>query len=596
MSRVVLALDLGGTHVSAGRVHLGEARVEAWVRIALPQDAAQDVLLAEIVGAAKQVVGDAEAVGFAAPGPFDYANGMAWLGHKLQALFGADLRTPLAHGLGLSPDAIRFVNDADAFVLGEWWAGAARDRRIVVGATLGTGLGSGFLADGVLVDSGDRVPPAGEIHRVSYRGAPVEESVSRAALLRRYGVPDVDVEQIAVRARHGDEPAATAFHDFAVALGEVFYPWLRAFRATCLVVGGSIAAAWDLLYPGLRSSLAGLERLETIVRASLLDDAPLLGAAYCAGEHGRGLRAAHQRAEGLLRARNATGTRPLHELTVAEARAAQAAEPVATHGDAYELDTLDLAGPVPIRLFRPSSARPSPVCVWLAGGGWVLDTLATAEPTCRRIAAETPCAVAAVRYRLAPEHRFPVAVEDCLAATRWLLERAADLGLDATRVAIGGTSAGGNLAASVALLARERAGPGLSAQLLVYPILLHDPNGAPPDEPGREPFFGRQDVDWCWSHYLASSRDGSNPLASPLLADDLGGLPSALLVTAELDPLRNEAERYADCLQQAGVPVELVRFDGVPHGFFSLRGKFDAADDAQVLVMDVLRRAFAQPR
>ena len=123
------------------------------------------------------------------------------------------------------------------------------------------------------------------------------------------------------------------------------------------------------------------------------------------------------------------------------------------------------------------------MCVWLAGGGWVLDTTAAAEPACRRIAAETPCAVAIVRYRLAPEHRFPVLVDDCFAATRWLFESAAALGLDPSRVAIGGTSAGGNLAAAVTLRARERDDVELTMQLLVYPVLLFDPNTAP--EPSR---------------------------------------------------------------------------------------------------------------
>jgi acetyl esterase/lipase/predicted NBD/HSP70 family sugar kinase len=591
VSRSVAALDLGGTHVSAGRVDLEHARVDESVRIALPPAAGRDVLLDRIVGAARDVAGDAGAVGFAVPGPFDYENGVAWLGHKLEALYGADLRSPLARALRLPVHAVHFVNDADAFALGEWWAGAAKGSLRVVAATLGTGLGSAFVANGRVVDAGPGVPPAGEIHRLSYRGAPVEEAVSRAALIERYGVPEVDVAEIASRGRNGDELAAAAFRDVATALGEVFAPWVRAFDATCFVVGGSIAAAWDLLYPGLRSSLEGLERLETIARASLLDDAALLGAAYYASERRRDR--TRLQVEGVRRARIAAGARPLHGMTVAEARAAQATEPM-PRPDSYALDTVDLRGPVPIRLHRPPSAEPVPLCVWVAGGGWVLDTTAAAEPACRRIAAETPCAVAVVRHRLAPEHRFPVPVDDCFAATLWLVERAPTLGLDPSRVAIGGTSAGGNLAAAVTLLAREREDVELAAQLLVYPLLLYDPNAAPQVAAGLAPFLDRRDVAWCWSHYLARPGDGSNPIASPLLADDLGGLPPALVVTAQHDPLRDEGELYADRLRRAGSRVELVRFDDVPHGFFSLAGVVDAAGDAQTVVIEALKAAFAR--
>ena len=243
-----------------------------------------------------------------------------------------------------------------------------------------------------------------------------------------------------------------------------------------------------------------------------------------------------------------------------------------------------------IRLYRPPSSSPLPICVWMAGGGWVLDTLPVAEPACRRIAAETPCAVAAVRYRLAPEHRFPVPLEDCLDATRWLVGRASDLGLDPDRVAIGGTSAGANLAAALALIARAEPDLRFSAQVLVYPIVLYDPDAG--GEQGDDAFLSRRDVDWCWSHYLAEPEDGSSALASPLRADDLAGLPPALIVTAEIDPLRDQAEEYARRLRSAGTPVDAVRFDGVPHGFFSLNGAVEAADAAQRRVVETLRRAF----
>jgi acetyl esterase/lipase len=146
----------------------------------------------------------------------------------------------------------------------------------------------------------------------------------------------------------------------------------------------------------------------------------------------------------------------------------------------------------------------------------------------------------------------------------------------------------------VTLRARERKDVDFDAQFLVYPVLLHDPNGAGQEDTGITPFLDSRDLGWCWSHYLAQPSDGSNPLASPLLARDLGGLPPALVVTAEHDPLRAEGERYADRLRRAGTSVELVRFDDVPHGFFSLAGEVDAADHAQAMVIDALQRAFGQ--
>ena len=479
------------------------------MRIPLPPNADRDELLDRIIGAAKEVAGHVDVVGVAVPGPFDYDNGVAWLAHKLEALYGVDLRSPLARELGLPVHAVQFLNDADAFALGEWWAGAAKGGRRVVAATLGTGLGSAFLADGHIVHDAPGIPPDGEIHRLSYRGAPVEAAVSRAALIERYGMSEVDVAEIAVRGRNGDERAAAAFRHVATALGEVFAPWLESFEATHFVVGGSIAAAWDLLSPGLRSSLDGLHRLETIARASLLDDAALLGAAYHAGERRR--HRTRRQVEAVRVARIGHGARPLHQQTVVEARASQAAEPV-TRPDSYAIDTVDLDGPVPIRLFRPPTSSALPVCVWLAGGGWVLDTTASAEPVCRRIAAEADCAVAVVRYRLAPENPFPVPLDDCFAATLWLLASSVALGLDPSRVAIGGTSAGGNLAAAVTLRARERADVEFTAQLLVYPVLLFEPNSASHAPAGLAPFLDRRDVDWCWSHYLRRPSDGLNPL------------------------------------------------------------------------------------
>jgi glucokinase len=269
------ALDIGGTHVTAARVDPGEAAVDAATRCRLDfrPDGTRDEILGAIVSAA-MALGPVERLGVAVPGPFEYARGISLVRHKLDALYGVDLRQELGRALDVAPSAVSFVNDADAFVLGEWWGGAARGHRRVVGITLGTGLGSGFLADGEIVDDGPDVPPEGSLHLASFRGAPVEDRISRGALLARYGAgAGVDVSDIAERARMGDERARETFDSFARALAEFLAPWLVRFQPTCLVVGGSIARAWDLLGSRLRADGA------TVVQAANLDDAPLLGAA-----------------------------------------------------------------------------------------------------------------------------------------------------------------------------------------------------------------------------------------------------------------------------------------------------------------------------
>ena len=276
----MVSIDLGGTHVSAGRIDVASGRVRAFLRVPLPSNAGRAELQARITGAAADVrEGAVDGVGVAVPGPFDYANGVCLLTHKLEALHGLDLRRALADALQTAPASIAFVNDADAFLLGEAWVGAARGHRRAAGVTLGTGLGSAFLEDGTIVDTGPRVPPEGSLHLVSYRGRPAEETVSRAALLAGYGDPRLDVRDVATRAREGDRRARQVFDELASALGEITAPWLDSFGATCLVVGGSISQAWDLLEGGLRAALAAVDGLAEIVPAARVDDAALLGAA-----------------------------------------------------------------------------------------------------------------------------------------------------------------------------------------------------------------------------------------------------------------------------------------------------------------------------
>ena len=596
MTGVVTALDLGGSHVLAGSVDLPRGTVERGPRVSFPADADRSELLTLVVGAARERLGESTRVACAVPGPFDYAEGVGWIGHKLEPLYGVDLGAALATGLELPRHAITFVNDADAFLLGESLAGAAVGHARAVGVTLGTGLGSAFLADGRIVGDGATVPPNGEIHLVEYLAKPVEESISRAALIGRYGDPSRDVEELAALARAGDGRARTAFAEVGTALGEVLEPWLRSFAATCLVVGGSIARGWDLFEASLRSSLESVASLEAIRPAERLDDAALLGAAIASARIViRHARATASQVAAWRHERLAAAARPLHELSVAEARAEQAAESIVRERASDGVVALDLdGGRVPLRLYRPAERQSSPLLVWLPGGGWVLDTLAASESTCRRLARETPCAVAAVRYRLAPEHPFPTALEDAVAAIRWLVAHAAHHALDPGRVVVGGASAGANLAAAVTQLARTGGDLALAAQVLVYPALARDPGTYSRHAYDDPAFFGVGDIEWCWSHYVPSE-DATSPLASPLLAEELAGLPPALVVTAELDPLRDEGELYAERLRLAGVPVECVRFAGVPHGFFSRGGVLAAADDAQLLVIDTLRAAFAAP-
>ena len=288
---VVGALDLGGTHVSAGRVHLDSATLDPGSRASESLPAAGS--RAELVAAISQVTRSIMRpelcrLGVAVPGPFDYARGVSEIAHKLEGLHGVDLRAELYAASTLpDPAAIHFLNDAEAFLLGEWWAGAARGHSRAVGITLGTGIGSAFSEDGEIVRSGARVPPRGELYERRFRDAPVERTISRAALLAGYGTAldeGIDVEHIADRARAGERAARRVFTDLGTALGQFLTPWLRSFGASCLVVGGSIARSWELFEGSLRAELEPITALRTATVAEQLEDAPLLGAAYDAAK------------------------------------------------------------------------------------------------------------------------------------------------------------------------------------------------------------------------------------------------------------------------------------------------------------------------
>ena len=246
----------------------------------------------------------------------------------------------------------------------------------------------------------------------------------------------------------------------------------------------------------------------------------------------------------------------------------QAMQPEAADIAVGSVQEVDAAG-VPVRIYRPAGDGPFPVTMMFHGGGWVIGDLVTADCQSREVCNGAQTLVISVDYRLAPEHRFPAAADDCYAATVWAAKHAADYGGDATRLAVAGDSAGGNLAAVVAQMARDKNGPAISFQLLVYPVTdgVHF-NRASYHDNGEGYLLTADSMHWFWDHYAPNVEDRRNPYASPLLADDLSSLPPALVMTAEFDPLRDEGEAYAHELEAAGVAAELVRYDGFIHGFF----------------------------
>ena len=254
------------------------------------------------------------------------------------------------------------------------------------------------------------------------------------------------------------------------------------------------------------------------------------------------------------------------------------------------------AGEIPVRIYTPGGPKPLAAFVYFHGGGWVVCTLDTHDTICRALANAIPAIVVSVDYRLAPEHKFPVPAEDAYAATRWVAEHATTLGADASRLAVGGDSAGGNLAAVVALMARDRGGPTLGYQLLTYPVIDASMSTPSYTDNAEGYLLTKSTMAWFWNHYLRSDEDRRNPYASPIAAKELCGLPPATILTAEFDPLRDEGEAYAARLQQDGVPVRLTRYDGLIHGFFNMRAVFPQAEAAQEAAAADVRAAFSKPR
>ena len=251
------------------------------------------------------------------------------------------------------------------------------------------------------------------------------------------------------------------------------------------------------------------------------------------------------------------------------------------------------ANAIPIRIYRPILDTQLPCLVYFHGGGWVIGDLETHDNVCRHLAQQAGCVVVAVDYRLAPEHQFPAALDDCFDATCWVIEQAAALGIDSNRVAVGGDSAGGNLAASVCLKAKDLGGPSLAHQLLVYPC-TDNAQDTPSYTQNREGYsLSASLMAWFWNHYLGD-QPRNNYLMAPLQAADVSGLPSATVITAEYDPLRDDGEAYAEKLNAAGVSTKMKRYYGMIHGFFHMQDALADGRAAMAMAVAELQAAFQQ--
>jgi acetyl esterase len=284
---------------------------------------------------------------------------------------------------------------------------------------------------------------------------------------------------------------------------------------------------------------------------------------------------------------------PAWEQPLEALRAGPEAEVPEIWGEPDEVDQVEdrmipgPAGPLRLRIYSPRSDAPLPGLVWLHGGGWVVGSLDSHDGLCRALAARTPCVVVAVDYRLAPEHPFPAGLEDAWAATVWTAGEAEALGIDPARVAVGGDSSGGNLAAVVALRARDRGVP-LALQVLVYPVADSDLDRPSYSEHGIGLNLSTAKMEWYWGLYMHGA-DAAHPDASPLRAEELAGVAPALVLTAEHDILRSEGEAYAARLAEAGVPVTCTGYEGMIHGFIRMPALVDDATKAANEIVSALR-------
>lgn len=282
--------------------------------------------------------------------------------------------------------------------------------------------------------------------------------------------------------------------------------------------------------------------------------------------------ALHPHAHALLEQMKSMGLSYTHDLTVEHARALLKAmqatrpqgEPVARVEDRFipgsQCD-------IPIRIYTPQGSGPFPILLFFHTGGWMVGDLDTQDSMCRHLTNMAGCIVVSVNYRLAPEYPFPAAPEDCYAATQWVATHAVKFQGDPARLAVGGDSAGGNLAAVVALMARDQGVPSLVFQLMLFPSTDFRLNTHSMEECGEGYNVTKAQMIWIRNNYLPNPEDWTHPFASPMLVQDLSGLPPALIITAEYDPLRDEGEAYGKRLQEAGVQTRISRYDGMIHDF-----------------------------
>lgn len=308
----------------------------------------------------------------------------------------------------------------------------------------------------------------------------------------------------------------------------------------------------------------------------------------------------HPQAQAVLDLLNEAPT-PLKDLPPAEARAAYDRFIIPRNFDPVTLPHVEdreipgAGGPMRVRIYRPDNDRnPLPVFLFIHGGGFVIGSIESRDPQCRLIARDTPCIVVSVDYRLAPEHPYPAAPEDCWAALEWLHTNADTLGGDPTRIAVGGESAGGNLAAGLALRARDAGGPDLCAQILVYPVtdMFFEQDLPSYGLLDEDYFLTRDQMAWYYDCYAPGTTATDDMMLSPSKADDLGSLPFTQIVTAEFDPLRDDGKRYGERLAEAGVPVEYTCMAGMIHGYWHYGKLIDASGEALNLSIDALQRVF----
>ena len=295
-----------------------------------------------------------------------------------------------------------------------------------------------------------------------------------------------------------------------------------------------------------------------------------------------------------------TGVPATHTLPVAEARRQYEARialmaPPPQMAKVVERRIDGPGGPLALRIYTPEGSGPFPLMMFFHGSGFVLCSLDTHDGMCRNLAAGIGCVVVSVDYRLAPEHKFPKGLDDCLAATRWAAANARELGIDPARIMVAGDSAGGNMAAVVALRVRDEGGPALCGQLLLYPVTDYHTPGTPSYAENANGYgLTRDTMEWFWAHYLTSAAESEHPHASPLRAKTLAKLPPAFVMSAEYDPLRDEAELYGKRLKEAGVATEITRRPGMNHGFLFWVGLVGGADSAMADACAWGRRIFRQ--